>query len=119
MGGGALDVGTNTTSYVLGLLLAHVFHALGGDADYEAAGRELLVFRDQSTCGDDRTFAYPRPVEDGCAHTDEAPIPYLAPVHYSLVADNAVLADNRRVAGVGMQYAAVLDIGAGSDPIAW
>jgi hypothetical protein len=42
-------------------------------------------------------------------------IPYLAPVHDCLVADDAVIADYRWVTGVGVQHAAVLDVGPGSD----
>jgi hypothetical protein len=68
---------------------------------------ELLTFGDERARCYFGALAYLRPVEDGCAHTDKAPIPYLAPVHDSLVADHAVIADYRWVTGVGVQHAAV------------
>ena len=39
--------------------------------------------------------------------------PYLAAVHDRVVAHDALVADDGRVAGVGVQDAAVLDVGAG------
>jgi hypothetical protein len=45
---GTFDVGTNSTCYVLGLLLAHVLHALGRDTHNQATRREFLILRHQS-----------------------------------------------------------------------
>src|SRR5215211_2540313 len=113
---GALDVRAHTAGYVLRLLLRYLPDALGGDADDEATGREFLVFRDQCTSSNDGAFAYLRPVEDRGAHSYQATIFYLAAVHDGPVADDAIVAHYGQVAGVGVQHAAVLDVGAGADP---
>jgi hypothetical protein len=55
-------------------------------------------------------------VEDGGSHAYEATALDLAAVHDGIVADDAVLAHYGRVAGVGVQDAAVRYIGARSDP---
>ena len=98
---------------VCALLFANVFDALGGDADDQTTGREFLVLGHQSAGGDDGALAYLRAVEDGGAHAYEAAVRYLAAVDDGLVADDAIVAHDSRVAGIGVQYAAVLDVGAG------
>src|SRR5215210_624938 len=113
---GPLDVLAHATGYVFRLLLAHVLHGLGGDAYYEAAGRVLLALWDEGAGGDYGPLAYLRAVEDGGAHAYEAAFLYLAAVHDGPVADDAVVTDDSREAGVGVQDAAVLDVGAGTDP---
>ena len=74
-------------------------------------GRELAALGDDGTGRDDGAFADLRAVEDRGAHADEAVVPDLAPVHDRVVPDDASLADDRRIAWVGVQYAAVLDVG--------
>src|SRR5215211_8507397 len=113
---GALDVRAHTAGYVLRLLLRYLTGALGGDADDEAAGRIFLPFRYERPGGDDGAFAYMDAVEDRGAHSYRSTIPYLAPVHDSPVADDAIVAHYGRVAGVGVQHAAVLDVATGADP---
>src|SRR3712207_2262003 len=78
--GGAFDVLLYAAGYVLGLLLAQVLHALGGDADDEAAGWELLAFGDEGSGGHDRALAYAGTVQNDCTHPDEAAVLYLASV---------------------------------------
>jgi hypothetical protein len=114
---GTLDVGTNTACYVVCLLLAHVFHALGRDADAQTTWREFLILRHQSARGDDGALPYPRAVEDGGSHAYEAATFYRAAVHDRVVADYAVLADYGRVAGVCVQDAAVLDVGVAHEDV--
>src|SRR5215212_2831361 len=116
MSGGALYVLPDAAFYVPRLFLAHVLHGLGGDADDEAMRRVLLALRDEGARGHYGPFAYLRAVEDGRAHAYEATVLNLAAVHDGPVADYAVFAHYRRKAGVCVQDAAVLDVGAGADP---
>jgi hypothetical protein len=98
------------------LLFANIFDTLGRDTDDQAMWWEFLVLRHQSTGGHDGTFAYLRAVEDRGAHPDEAAVSDLAAVHDGPVADDAVFSHDSRIAGVGVQDATVLDVGAGPDP---
>ena len=116
MSGGTLDVGTHTLGYVLRLLFAHLFYALGRSADYEASGRELFTFGYEGAGGYYRALAYPGTVQYRGAHPYEAPVPDLAPVHNRSVADHTILAHNRRIPRVRVQHAAILDVGARSYP---
>jgi hypothetical protein len=112
---GALDVLARATGYVRGLLLAHVTDAFGGDTDYEALGRKLAAFGDDCARGDDGALTDLRAVEDRRAHPYKTIVLDLAPVHDRVVAEDASLADDRRVSGVGVEDAAVLDVGPGPD----
>ena len=113
MGGGAFHVGSDTTGDVCGLFFANVFDTLRRDTDYEAAGRVLLSLWDEGAGGHYGAIPYLRPVQDGGAHAYEAALPYLAAVHDRVVAHDALVADDGRVARVGVQDAAVQDVGAG------
>ena len=115
VGGGALDVLADAVGYALRLLLCHLSYCLGRRADDEATRWKLLTFGDECTGGDYRAFPYLRPVEDGGAHANEAAVPDPAAVDYGVVAYYAIVADDGGVAGVGVQDAAVLDVGARPD----
>jgi hypothetical protein len=99
---GALDVLTGATGYIRCLLLAHVADAFGGKTDDEALGRELATLGDDGTGGDDGAFTNLRAVEDGTPHPYETVVLDLAPVHDRVVAEDASLADDRRVVWVGV-----------------
>src|SRR5215212_3600410 len=115
VGRGALDVLAGATRYVRSLLLAHVADAFCGNADDEALGGELAALGDEGAGGDDRAFVDLRAVEDGTPHPYETVVLDLAPVHDRVVAEDASLANDSGVAGVGMEDAAVLDVGPGPD----
>jgi hypothetical protein len=116
VGGCTFHVGFDTTSNVCGLLVANVFDTLGRNSDDQTTRREFLILRHQSAGGHDGAFAYLRAVEDRGAHPDETAVSDLAAVHNGPVADDAVVSHESRVARVGVQDAAVLDVGAGPDP---
>src|SRR5215212_6512364 len=115
VGGGALYVFAGAAGYLFGLLVAYVGNAFGWDADYEASGGELAALGDDGAGGDDGTLADLRAVQDGRAHADETVVFDLAPMHDGVVAHDASLTDERRVAWVRMQDAPVLDVGPGPD----
>src|SRR5215208_2383353 len=110
---GTLDVLARTAGYVRCLLLAHAAGAFGGNADDEAVGRELAALGDDGAGGDDGALTDLRAVEDGTPHPHETMVLDLAPVHDRIVAEDASLANDRRVAWVGVEHAAVLHIGPG------
>ena len=87
MGGCALDVRADALGYACRLLVANVLRVLGGDAHYQATGRELLIFRHQSAGGDDGTLAYLRTVQNDRPHAYKATVSYLATVHDRFMAD--------------------------------
>jgi len=113
VGCGPLDVFAGAPLDIRGLLIGYVSGALGGDADDETAGLELAALGDDGTGGDDGAGTYLGAVEDRGAHADEAVILYLASVYDRVVAEYAAVTDDRGVAGVGVQDAAVLDVGPG------
>src|ERR671913_51720 len=101
----ALDVGAHTPSYVLQLLLAYLSYPLSRSTDYEAASGELASFGYKSAGSHDGAFAYLCPVEDRGAHSDQAIVSDLAPMHDRLVADHATLAHYRRIPRICVQHA--------------
>src|SRR5918998_2498981 len=111
--GGAFDVLAGAAFDLGGLLVRDLAGSFGGDADYEASGRELAVLRDDGAGGDDGARAYLGAVEDGCAHPDQAPVTHLAAVDDGVMPDHAPLANYGRETGVCVQHAAVLDVGGG------
>src|SRR5918998_5184845 len=108
--GGAFDVLAGAAVDVPRLLVRDLADSFGGEADYEAAGRELTILRDDGAGGDDGARAYLGAVENGCAHPDQAPVPHLAAVDDGVVPDHAPLADYGGETGVCVQHAAVLDV---------
>src|SRR5829696_8058465 len=112
---GALDVLACAAGYVRCLLLAHVADAFGGKTDDEALGRELASLGNDGSGGDNRALTDLRAVEDGTSHPYETIVLDLAPAHDRVVAEDASLANDRRVARVGVEDAAVLHVGPGPD----
>jgi len=111
----ALDVLARAPLYIGGLLVGQVAGTFGRNAHDEAAGRELAALWDDGTSGDYGAVSYLRPVQDRRAHTDEAIVPDLTPVHDRVVADHTTFADHGRESGIGMQDATILDVGPGPD----
>jgi len=64
--------------------------------------RELAALGDDGAGGDYRALADLRAVEDGAPHSHETTVLDLAPVHDRVMAEDASLANDRRVARVGM-----------------
>lgn len=112
---GAFYVCIRSTRYIPRLFLAHVADTLGRDTDYEASGRELAAFGDDGSGGDYGTRTDLGTVQNRGVHAYQAVVFYAAAVDYGFVADDACFTDYRRVAGVGMEDCAVLDVGAGAD----
>jgi hypothetical protein len=87
-----------------------------GHSGDQRVGRDLGVFGQDGSGGDDGAFADAAVVEDGGAHADEAGVLDGAAVNGSVVADGDPFAD---VDGVDVAHAvedgAVLDIGVGAD----
>jgi hypothetical protein len=77
--------------------------------------RKLAALRDDGASGDYRALTNLRAVEDGTSHPYETVVLDLTPVYDRVVAEDASLANDRRVAGIGVQHAAVLDVSPGSD----
>ena len=77
--------------------------------------RELLALGDDGAGGDDRAGADVRAVHHHAAHADEHLVLDVRAVQHDPVADGDVAADDQREAGVGVQGAAVLDVGALAD----
>ena len=90
-------------------------HDLRGDAGDHRPGRELLALGDDGAGGDDRAGADVRAVHHHAAHADEHLVLDVRAVQHHAVADGDVAADHQREAGIGVQRAAVLDVGALAD----
>ncbi len=105
-----LDVGACASGYVLRLLLGYLPCHLGWGTDYKAASGKLSAFGDESAGGHDRALTYLCSVEDRGAHTDQATVPDLAPMHDSPVAYDTPLPHYRRIPWVRVQNTTVLDV---------
>src|ERR671913_1190722 len=110
VGSCAVHVGSDTTANVCSLLVANVFDTLGRDTNDQTMGWEFLILRHQSASSDYRPLPDLCSVEDRGVHADEAAVANLAAVQDRLVSDHAALPHHRRITGVRVQHAAVLDV---------
>jgi hypothetical protein len=77
--------------------------------------RDLTTFRNNRTRSDNRSFTNLGTIKDDGANANHCTITNRRPVHDGGVTDRYVLTDSTRMAGIGMQYRQVLDIGSCSD----
>ena len=88
---------------------------LAGGAEDEGAVGDLLALGDQRAGADEAVVADLRAVKDGGAHADQRAVADGAAVEDGAVADGAAGTDRQRRAGIGMEHAEVLDVGAGAE----
>src|ERR1039458_3474518 len=76
---------------------------------------DLSAFQNDRPGPDDALVPHLGPGKNDGTHADEAAVPNFASVNAGLVPHNTILPDDRRVAGIGMENAPVLDVGAAAD----
>ena len=99
----------------LDLCGAHLLDDPCGHAHGHRAVRDDHALRHQRTRADDAVFAHDTVVEQGGVHSDEAAIPYRAPVHQRAVAHSDVPAQRHGPAHIAVQHGVVLHVGVLAD----
>lgn len=100
----------------VGLLLRCEFaHGFGRAANDHAAVRELFAFCDQSPRAHNATFANFGAIEHDGPNADQGTITDSAPMQHHLMAYGHVVSYGQRFADVGVQHAAILNVGTAPD----
>ena len=104
------------TQLQVGLLLgSELTHGFGRTSNDHAAIRKLFALGHERSSAHDAAFADLRAIEHNSANTDQGAIADGAAMQHDFVSDRHVIAYDQRLANIGVQHAAILDIGAPSD----
>lgn len=87
----------------------------GGRTYHKGAGRHLQAFCAHAAGSDDAPSPDVAPVEENGAHADQHAVLQRRPMYDGAVPDHAVFTDGGGNAGIGVDYGAVLDVGASAD----